>query len=68
MPLHSSSEDDDPDFNNIQFPQDTAMQQVGYFNIKIQNEVGVRRQYKVIMTISLSLHSVYTLVLVTSAH
>ena len=31
MPLHSSSEDDDPDFNNIQFPQDTAMQQVSYF-------------------------------------
>jgi len=27
--LASSSEDDDADFSNIPFPQDTAMQQVG---------------------------------------
>jgi len=26
--LHSSSEDDDTDFRDIPFPQDTAMQQV----------------------------------------
>jgi hypothetical protein len=29
-PLPSSSEDDDADFSNIPFPQDTAMQQVSY--------------------------------------
>ena len=27
--LHSSSEDDDPDFRDIAFPSDTAMQNVG---------------------------------------
>ena len=45
MPLHSSSEDDDPDFNNIQFPQDTAMQQVSYFLSWRRKTVDIKIMY-----------------------